>query len=169
MALIRFPAELAGEAAAFLASAPYDPSAFLIDEVLAVEPARGRVLARLDTTRPMPFVDAQRGPPEVHPRHVNGGVMVHLTGVLGLIHARFVLGLRFDQGWVGFGGRIHRAEFRALARIGPPLELELVETRRRAGAERCVLRYDFTFTQSGVTCYLGDQTASWLRGPGAAG
>ena len=163
--VIAFPAALASQAARFLATAPYDPRALLVDAVLAVEPSPGRVLARLDTTRPLPFVDAQRGPPDLHPRHVNGGVMVHLTGVLGLLHAWFVLGLRFDEGWIGFGGRIHRAEFRALARLGPPLELELVETRRREGADRCVVRYDFTYTQAGVRCYVGDQTATWLRGP----
>lgn len=162
--VVAFPAALADEAARFLATAPYDPTALLLDAVLAVEPAAGRVLARLDTTRPLPFVDAQRGPPDLHPRHVNGGVMVHLTGMLGLLHAHFVLGLRFDAGWIGFGGRIHRAEFRALARVGPPLDLELVETRRRDGADRRVVRYDFTFTQGGERCYVGDQTATWLRG-----
>lgn len=164
--VVAFPAALAEQAAHFLATTPYDPRALLVDAVLAVEPA-GRVLARLGTTRPLPFVDAQRGSPDLHPRHVNGGVMVHLTGMLGLLHAYFVLGLRFDEGWIGFGGRIHRAEFRALARVGPPLDLELVETRRRVGADRCVVRYDFTYTQGGVRCYVGDQTATWLRGPSA--
>jgi len=166
--VVAFPAALAEQARHFLSTTPYDPRALLVGAVLAVEPSPGRVLARMDTTQPLPFVDAQRGPPEVHPRHVNGGVMVHMTGMLGLLHAYFVLGLRFDQGWIGFGGRIHRAEFRALARVGPPLDLELRETRRREGADRCVVRYDFIFSQGDVRCYVGDQTATWLRGPAAS-
>lgn len=170
---IAFPAAHADDARRFLASMPYDPRAFLLDEVTLVDPVGRRVEARLDTTKPLPFVDAQRGSPELHPRHVNGGVMVHLTGMLGLVHAFFLEGLRFDEGpgegaaWIGFGGRIHRAEFRALARVGPPLELQLVETKRRAGAERRVVRYEFLFSQSGRRCYVGDQTASWLRGAAA--
>lgn len=173
---IAFPAALADDARRFLGSLPYDPRAFLLDEVTLVDPVARRVEARLDTTKPLPFVDAQRGGPELHPRHVNGGVMVHLTGMLGLVHAFFLDGLRFDVGpgeaaggaWIGFGGRIHRAEFRSLARVGPPLELALVETKRRAGADRRVVRYEFIFTQEGRRCYVGDQTASWLRGAAAA-
>jgi hypothetical protein len=159
-----FPGEHGAEAARFLETLPYDPRAFFIDEVLAIESGEKRIRARLDTTRPLPLSDLQRGDPSLHPRHVNGAVLVHLTGVLGLLHAYFLNGLRFDEGWIGFGSRIHRADFKRLVRIGPPLDLVSVETRLRASPERQIARYEFRFCQEGGLCYVGDQTATWLRG-----
>ena len=165
---VLFPAALAADAPRFLATLPYDPRAFFISELTSVDPAARKVAARVDTSAGLPFVEHQRGGEALHPKHVNGGVLVHLTGMLGLVHAYFFDGLRFDEGWIGYGGRIHRAEFRTLARIGPPLELSSVETRRRDGADRKVVRYEFEFRQEGRVVYVGDQTASWLRGPAGA-
>lgn len=161
---ITFPRALAPDAERFLATLPYDPRAFFVDEIVAIDGPARRVHARLDTRRPLPLTDAQRGDPALHPRHVNGAILVHLTGVLGMLHAYFVNGLRFDEGWVGFGSRIHRADFKSLARIGPSLELVSVETKLRAGPERQIARYEFRFSQEGALCYVGDQTATWLRG-----
>ena len=152
------------EAARFVAALPYDPSAFLIDEVLEIDASAKRVRARLDTAKPLPLVAEQRGDPRLHPPHVAGPVLIQLTGMLGMVHAWFLHGVRFDEGWIGFGSRIHRADFRRLVRLGAPLELESVETRARIGPERHVVRYEFRFTQEGALCYFGDQTATWLRG-----
>jgi hypothetical protein len=161
---ILFPRELAPEAERFLATLPYDPRAFFVDEVVAIDRSEKRVRAKLDTRRPLPLSDLQRGDPRIHPRHVNGAVLVHVTGVLGSLHAYFVNGLRFDEGWIGFGSRIHRADFKRLVRIGPPLDLVSVETRLRASPDRQIARYEFHFSQDGELCYAGDQTATWLRG-----
>jgi hypothetical protein len=91
-------------------------------------------------------------------------VLLQLTGMLGMVHAYFMRGVRFDEGWIGFGSRIHRADFKRLVRLGPPLELESVETKARIAPGRHVVRYEFRFTQDGALCYFGDQTATWLRG-----
>ena len=161
---IRFPERVATEASHFVATLPYDPQSFLIDEVTEIDATTRRVDARVHTTKPIPLVDMQRGEAAHHPRHVNGGVLVHLTGMLGLVHAYFLNGLRFDDGWIGFGSRIHRADFKRLVKIGPSLELTSVQTKLRAGADRQVVRYEFRFSQEGALCYFGDQTAIWLRG-----
>jgi hypothetical protein len=159
---IPFPA--GHDAARFFETLPYHPSAFLVDEVLAIDVPAKTVKARLHTTKALPFTDAQRGDPGLHPRHVSGSILVHLTGMLGSVHAWFIHGLRFDEGWVGFGSRIHRADFKRLARVGPPLELTSVETNVREGPTRQVVRYEFRFEQEGEVCYLGDQTAIWVKG-----
>jgi hypothetical protein len=163
-AALALPPAFMTEAAHFLATIPYDPKAFLIDEILEIDAASSRVRARLDTGKQLPLVEDQRGDPAIHPRHVAGPVLVQLTGMLGLVHAYFLHAVRFDQGWIGFGSRIHRADFKRLARLGPPLELESVETRARIGTDRHIVRYEFRFTQEGALCYFGDQTATWLRG-----
>jgi hypothetical protein len=161
---VHFPADLAPEAERFLATLPYDPRVFFVDAVHGIDRAEKRVRAQLDTRRPLPLSDMQRGDPRIHPRHVNGAVLVHVTGVLGMLHAFFLNGLRFDEGWIGFGSRIHRADWKRLVRIGPPLELVSVETKLRASPDRQIARYEFRFSQEGELCYVGDQTATWLRG-----
>jgi hypothetical protein len=85
------------------------------------------------------------------------------TGSLGCLHAWFFYGCRWDEGWVGFGNRIHRADFKALARIGPPLEMRSRELRSRVGPRRVVLRCAFEFQQEGAVVYTGDQSAMFLR------
>ena len=42
----------------------------------------------------------------------------HMTGMIGFVHAYYVLGLRHADGWIGYGAKIHSARFRALA---PPM------------------------------------------------
>jgi hypothetical protein len=154
----RFDAE-----AEFLADLPYDPSVLFFDELLEVDPARSLVRCRMPTDRPMPFVEAQRVHPVFHPRHLAGAVMVHATGMLGFVHAYYLLGLRHRDGWIGYGTHIHRVVFRKLVPPGTPLDATCVATRSRIGKKRHMIRYGFEFRHEGDLCYEGDQTAVWMR------
>ncbi len=141
----------------------YAPPAFLVDEITRAD-ADARVLeGRMATTRPLPISAEQRGDPTRHPRHVSGPELLLITGSLGCLHAFFFHGCHWDEGWVGFGSRVYRADFRELARIGPPLHLRSEETRSRVGPKRVMIRYQFTFTQDGRDVYRGDQSALFVR------
>jgi hypothetical protein len=153
----------------FLATFLYDEAAFLVDEVTRIDADAREIEARLDTTRPLPITAAQRVDAR-HPAHVSGAEMLHATGSLGCLHAWFFHGVRWDEGWTGFGNRVHRADFKRLARVGPPLRLASRETRSRVGEKRIVLRYEFHFWQAPTPgaeealVYYGDQTAMFFRG-----
>ena len=148
---------------AFLDTFLYGESAVLVDEITALDADAGRLEAILETEgRSFPFAEAQRTSTN-HPGHVSGAELVMVTGALGCLHAWLFHGVRWDEGWAGFGNRIHRADFKSLARIGPPLHLESQETRSRVGPQRVVLRYDFHFKQGDDTVYVGDQTAMFFR------
>jgi hypothetical protein len=146
----------------FLDTFLYEDDAFLIDEVLRLDPDERVIVARMDTQRPLPFSALQRTN-EQHPAHVAAAELLQATGSLGCMHAWFFYGCRWDEGWAGFGNRIHRADFKELAHIGPPLELASRETRSRVGKDRIVLRYEFRFTQQERLVYSGDQTAMFVR------
>lgn len=146
----------------FLASLLYEPEAFLLDAVHRLDRENGLVEATMDTTRPLPFTSLQRESP-IHPRHVAAAEILMLTGNLGFLHAWFFHGCRFDEGWSGFGNRIHRADFKSLARIGPPLRVTSREARVREGARRVMLRMEFEFFQNDVLVYRGDQSAIFFR------
>lgn len=148
---------------AFLADCPYGPGGLLIDEVLRVDREASRVVARMPTHDDLPLTREQRADPVRHPRHVSGGLMVHMTGMVAFVHAYYVLDLRHADGWIGYGGRIHAARFKALARPGEPLELECKATQLRRTPTSVLGRYDFRFTQAGTLVYEGDQTALWQR------
>ncbi len=148
----------------FLDSFLYAREAFLVDRILRMDAEAAEIDAELDTTRALPFAAAQRVSAS-HPAHVSAPELLMATGSLGCLHAWFFHGCRWDEGWVAFGSRIHRADYRRVARIGPPLELHSRETRTRVGPKRVVLRYDFTFRQEGETVYTGDQTAMFLLDP----
>lgn len=148
----------------FLASFLYREEGFLLDEVVDLDRDARSAHARLDTSKPLPYTSLQRNSAH-HPPHVAAAEMLALTGSLGCLHAWFFHGVRWDQGWTGFGSRIHRADFKNLARVGPPLELRSRETRSRAGARRVVIRYEFRFEQQGRVVYLGDQSAMFLKEP----
>ena len=151
-----------GEMQRFLASLLYEPEAFLIDAVQRLDGDDRRVEATMDTARPLPFSALQRESP-IHPRHVAAAELLMLTGNLGFLHAWFFHGCRFDEGWAGFGNRIHRADFKSLARIGPPLRLTSRETRSRTGPRRVMLRMEFEFFQHDTLVYRGDQSAIFFR------
>ncbi len=146
----------------FLDTFMYREEAFLIDEITKMDADAGVIEARMDTGRKLPFAAAQRTSPN-HPGHVSAAEILMITGGLGCLHAWFFHGCRWDEGWAGFGNRIHRADFKRLARIGPPLDLVSRETRKRVGPRRVLLRYEFEFTQEGEVVYVGDQTAMFFR------
>jgi hypothetical protein len=148
----------------FVATFLYSPEAFLVDAVTSVDAEQRVVEARMDTTRPLPVSRFQSGDALVHPRHVSAPDLLLLTGNLGCLHAYFLHQCRWDEGWVGFGNRIHRADFKRLVAIGPPLLLHSRETRVRRGPKRVVLRYEFRFSQEGRLAYVGDQSAMFVKG-----
>jgi hypothetical protein len=152
----------------FLASFMYAREAFLVDEVVRLDREARAIDARMDTTRPLPFAALQRTD-ALHPAHVAAGELLMATGSLGCLHAWFFHGCRWDQGWRGFGNRIHRADFKRLARLGPRLALRSRETRTRVGPRRVVLRLEFHFEQDGALVYHGDQSAMFVKDRELAG
>lgn len=144
----------------------YSQETFLLNEIVRLDREAGEIEAIFDTTQPLPIARYQVGDPRVHPRHVSAPDLLLLTGNLGCLHAYFLHGCRWDEGWAGFGNRIHCADFRRLVTIGPRLRLHSKETRVRRGAKRVVLRYEFRFWQDGVLAYYGDQSAIFVKGRG---
>jgi hypothetical protein len=151
--------------AEFLADCPYQPEAVLLDEIVEIDQERSLVRARMSPRPDLPLTCFQRVDPVRHPRHVNGGLLVHLTGMLGFVHAYYVLGLRYREGWIGVGALIQKARYPNMALIGKPLELLLQATNVREGNQKKVVTYDFLFTQNGNTVYESSQTAMWLHMP----
>jgi hypothetical protein len=147
----------------FVADSPYGPGGLLIDEVVEVDREKGRVLARMPVHAELPLTREQRAHPVRHPRHVSGGLMVHMTGMLGFVHAYHVLDLRHAEGWIGYGGRIYGARYLALADVDAPLLLEATTTKMRRGPSQIFARYDFRFTQRDRLVYESDQSAMWMR------
>lgn len=147
----------------FIDDLPYAPEVLLFDELLEIDHERQLVRASMTPQLPLPLVSAQRVVPVRHPQHFSGGLMVHATGMIGFIHAYYVLGLRFRDGWVGYGTHIHRAVFRKIVPIGEPIEATCVVTRARQGSTRQFIRYELEFRHEGDRCYEGDQSAMWTR------
>ena len=147
----------------FVADCPYGPGGLLIDEITRIDKAESLVIARMPTHDELPLTREQRAHPTRHPRHVSGGLMVHMTGMVALAHAYYVLGLKHADGWIGYGGRIHSARFKALARPGRPLALECRATQLRQTPTSCLGRYAFRFLQDDALVYEGDQTALWQK------
>jgi len=148
----------------FLRTYLYEPGAVFVDRILRMDHEKHEIVAEMDTTRPLAFTALQRTNDTNHPPHVSGPELVLLAGNLGCLHAYFFHGCRWDEGWVGFGNRIYRADFKRLAMIGPPLRLESVETRSRVGPERILLRYEFRFSQEGNLVYFGDHAGRFFKG-----
>ena len=147
----------------FLDSFLYAEEAVLLDEIRAVDPESRRIEALLDAGRPLPFAAAQRVSAS-HPAHVSGAEFVMTTGSLGCLHAWLFHGVRWDEGWAGFGNRIHRADFKRLARRDAPVDLVSTETKTRVGPTRIVIRFAFEFSQAGELVYVGDQSAMFVKG-----
>jgi hypothetical protein len=150
------------EMARFLDGYMYEPAGFLVDEVVRLDMGSHEVEAILHTDAPLPLSDLQRTGPG-HPAHVAAGEILMATGSLGCLHAWFFHGCHWDEGWAGFGNRIHRADFKRLVRRGPDLRMHSRETRTRAGLRRVVIRYAFHFEQEGQAVYVGDQSAMFVR------
>jgi hypothetical protein len=148
---------------AFVDDCPYGPGGLLIDDIIEIDEGASRVIARLPTHGEMPLTREQRTDPKRHPSHVSGGLMVHITGMVGFVHAYYVLGLRHADGWIGYGVRIHDARFAALAPPGEPMILKGTATRVRKIRDQYFVRYAFEFTQGETVVYEGDQTAIWQK------
>ncbi len=147
----------------FVADCPYGPGGFLIDEILEIDAEKHVVRALMNTHEDLPLTREQRAHPVRHPRHVSGGLMVHMTGMLGFVHAYYVLGLKHKDGWIGYGGRIHDAKFKALAKPGEPLVLEGKVTQIRKSDRSVFARYEFKFFQGETLVYTGEQSAMWMK------
>ena len=146
----------------FLADVPSDREVLSSDELSELDPAKTPVRCRLPTDVPLPLTTSQRAHPLRHPSHVAGAVMVHASGMLGFVHAYYVLGLRHREGWVGYGTHIHRVVFRKLVPPGAPIDATCIATKIRKGSTRYLVRYSFAFRHEGDLCYEGDQTAVWM-------
>ena len=148
---------------AFVADCPYAPEALLFDDIVRVDREASVVVATMPTHGDLPLTRDQRNHPERHPQHVAGGLMIHLTGMLGFAHAYFVLDLRHADGWIGYGTHIHEGRFKRMGRIGPPMELTCTASSVRRIGGAIVARYVFRFEQEGVLVYAGEQTALFSR------
>lgn len=143
----------------FFRGFPYRPEGFFLDRLVEVDREGMRVLCEMDTGKSFPFVAEQKNHDRIHPPHLPGGVIVHLTGMVGLVAVQILLDFRFDQGWSGYGSRIHKAEFKRLVKLGSPVRLEGRITSDRRRGNMAIVRYEFRFTQEGHIFYFGDQTA----------
>jgi len=145
----------------------YSPDAWFIQD-LAMFPDDDRIVGICDTTKLGPIVDAQRPWPG-HPKHLPGAVVIQITGTLGQLYAAYMLGLPATEGWVGFGTHVHKARFRRMGEIGPPIECEAKMLSKRTMRNTVFIRFRFLFSQDGEECYLSEQSAAFVqsdhRGP----
>ena len=148
---------------AFVEDCPYGPGGLLIDEILSIDAEKGEVICQMPMHDELPLTREQRVHPVRHPRHLSGGLMVHMTGMIGFVHAYYVLGLRHAEGWIGYGAKIHEARFLALARPGTPVVLKGWTTRSRRMNDNIMVRYQFEFRQGETVIYTGDLTAMWAK------
>ena len=147
----------------FVEDCLYAPGGLLIDEILTIDKENHFVSARMPTNADLPLTREQRVHPVRHPRHVAGGLMVHMTGMVSFVHSYYVLGIRHKEGWVGYGAKINSARFRALATPDAPLTLECKAKQLRQGATKVFVRYEFRFLQGDTVVYEGDQSAFWQK------
>lgn len=148
---------------AFVADCPYGPDALFIDDIVEVDKERSRIVARWTPQGDLPLTRSQRVHPVLHPQHINGGLMLHVTGMVGFAHAYYVLGLRHREGWTGYASRIHSARFMQLTPLDAPIDIEVVGDRMRVGDLRVMGRYQIRAYQRGELVYRGDQGAIFLK------
>ena len=148
---------------AFVEDCPYAPEALLLEEILEIDRVSGKVVAQMPVHADLPITRHQKVHPVKHPRHMSGGLMVHMTGMMGFVHAYYVLDLRHADGWIGYGAKIHEARFTALATPGTPLKLTAVPIRTRRMKDSIMARYRFEFHQGETLVYEGEQTAMWMK------
>jgi hypothetical protein len=149
----------------FVADSLYDPDGMLIDQVLKIDAEESMVRVRMPTHEDLPITRSQRVHPVLHPRHVSGGLMIHMSGVAAYAHFYYVLGLRHSQRWTGYGVRIHSARYHNIASIGEPLIIECKATHMRKRPPNLFVRYKFVFNQGERLIYEGDQSAMWMQVP----
>lgn len=143
----------------FFKGLPYLREGFFLDRLIEADSEKRQITCELDTRKPFPLVLEQKHHEVLHPPHLPGAVIIHLTGMVGLAAAQIFLGIRYDQGWSGYGSRIHRGDFKRIVRLGPPLRLEcrITDVRRRSNI--VIVRYALNFSQEKRLAYRGDQTA----------
>lgn len=147
----------------FVADCPYLPGGLLIDEILTIDPENHFVRARMPTHDDLPLTREQRAHEVKHPRHVSGGLMIHMTGMVAFVHSYYVLGLKHADGWIGYGVRIQNARFHTIAKPGEPMILECKATRVRRTGKNVFAQYEFKFLQGDALVYEGAQTAMWQQ------
>ncbi len=148
----------------FFEGFPYKPTGFFVDRLVEVDQEHQRIVCEMGTEgKSFPLINDQRHHDILYPPHLPGGIIIHLTGIIGMIAAQILLDFRFDKGWAGYGSRIHKAEFKKLVRIGPVVLLEGRITSDRRRGTMAILRYEFRFFQEQELFYLGDQTAVYRR------
>lgn len=147
----------------FVADCPYLPGGLLIDEILDIDHQNHFVRARMPTHDELPLTREQRAHELRHPRHVSGGLMIHMTGMVAFVHSYYVLGLKHKDGWIGYGVRIQNARFHTICRPGAPLILECTATRVRRTGKNIFAQYAFKFFQGETLVYEGEQTAMWQQ------
>jgi len=152
----------------FFRGFPYKPEGFFLDRLLEVDRANRRITCEMETNKSFPLVAEQNNQDVIHPPHLPGAVIIHLTGMVGILAAQILLEIRFGEGWSGYGSRIHRAEFKRLVKLGPPALLEGRITSDRRRGNMAIVRYEFRFTQEGLLFYFGDQTAVYRHFGGVA-
>ena len=148
---------------AFLADLPYDPSVLFLDAIEAIDREASKIVCRMPTAGELPLTAAQRAHDTHHPRHVSGGLLVHVTGMLGFVHAYHLEGLRHADGWIGYGTHIRNAVFRKLVAPGAPLSFACTQTAIRRGARRRFATYRFEVRHEGELAYESEQSAMWVR------
>lgn len=144
----------------FVTESLYDPDAWFVHDLTEV--GEGLIRGVTDTTQLGPIVGAQRERPG-HPKHVPGAVMIQITATLGQLHAMYGLGLRANDGWVGFGTHLKSAKFPNMGRIGPPMTVQATATRARRIRGTMFIEYDFLYEQEGAPIYVSTQTAAWFQ------
>lgn len=149
--------------AEFSQDSPYGPAGLLLDEIVSIDRPASVLVARMPTHNDLPLTREQRAHPLHHPQHVSGGLMVHMTGMVGFAHAYYILDLRHHDGWIGYGGKIYEARFHAIAPPGEPLLLEARATKVRRLGHQVFARYIFRFTQGDRLIYTGDQAAMFVN------
>jgi hypothetical protein len=147
----------------FVADCPYGPGGLLIDDIVTIDRDTSTLVATMPTCADLPITREQRSHPMRHPHHVSGGLIIHVTGILGFAHAYHILELRHADGWIGYGTHIHEARFRKMARIGPPMRLACTQTAMRRIKGSIYGRYKFRFEQDGEVVYEGDQSALFTQ------
>ncbi len=148
---------------AFVADCPYLADGVFIDDIVRVDREASIIVARMPTHADLPITRHQRVHPTKHPRHVSGGLMVHVTGIVGFAHGYYVLDLRHADGWTGYGARINDARYRALATVDAPIEIECTALHVRRGAQRIMAKYAFEFRQNEKAVYSSEQTAWFVK------
>lgn len=149
---------------AFEAESLYAPAAWFVHRLVSL--SEDELRATMDTNRIGWLVGQQVVLPG-HPAHLPAAVAIQCTGTLGQLYAVYGMGLRRHDGWTGFGTHIHRARFRRMGEIGPPLDLRLRCTRKRTLMGTRFCDFEFLFEQQGEAVYESHQTAAWRRAPPA--